>query len=45
MAYSRVTRTAFGRDALEYAAGHGTGHNQNEHRNVDVGYVNSASWY
>lgn len=40
MAYSRVTRTAFGRDALEYAAGHGTGHNQNEQRNVYVGYVN-----
>lgn len=40
MAYSRVTRTAFGRDALEYAAGHGTGHNQNEHRNVHIGYVN-----
>ena len=40
MAYSRVTRTAFGRDALEYAAGHGMGHNHNEHRNVDVGYVN-----
>lgn len=40
MAYSRVTRTAFGRYALEYAAGHGLGHNHNEHRNVDVGYVN-----
>lgn len=40
MAYSRVTRTAFGRDALEYAAGHGIGHNQNEQRNVYVGYVN-----
>lgn len=40
MAYSRVTRTAFGRDALAYAAGHGTGHNQNEHRNVHIGYVN-----
>lgn len=40
MAYSRVTRTAFGRDALEYAAGHGAGHNQNEQRNAYVGYVN-----
>lgn len=40
MAYSRVTRTAFGRDALAYAAGHGAGHNQNEHRNVHIGYVN-----
>lgn len=40
MAYSRVTRTANGRGALEYAAGYGTGHNQNEHRNMYIGYVN-----
>lgn len=40
MAYTRVTRTANGRGALEYAAGHGVGHNGKEQRNAFVGYVN-----
>lgn len=40
MAYTMVTRTADGRGALAYAAGQGKGHNQNEHRNQYIGYVN-----
>lgn len=40
MAYTRVTRTANGRGALMYAAGHAKGHNGHEQRNAMVGYVN-----
>lgn len=40
MAYSRVTRTANGRGALEYAMGHTKGHNGHEQRNSMIGYVN-----
>lgn len=40
MAYTRVTRTANGRGALMYAAGHTKGHNGHEQRNAMVGYVN-----
>lgn len=40
MAYSRVTRTANGRGAIEYAQGKGKGHNGKENRNEYVGMVN-----
>lgn len=40
MAYSRVTRASFGRDALMYAEGHGTGHNGHEERNECVTPIN-----
>ena len=42
MAYSRVTRTANGRGALEYAM-HTKGHNGHDQRNSMVGYVNLLS--
>ncbi|WP_040466622.1 relaxase/mobilization nuclease domain-containing protein [Eremococcus coleocola] len=40
MAYSRVTRTANGRGAIEYAQGKGKGHNGKENRNEYIGMVN-----
>lgn len=40
MAYSRVTRTKNGADALKYAEGTGRGHNGNEERNEFVSGVN-----
>lgn len=40
MAYSRVTRTANGRGAIEYAQGKGKGHNGKENRNEHIGMVN-----
>ena len=43
MAYSRVTRTANGKGALEYAMGHTKGHNGHDQRNSMVGYVNLLS--
>lgn len=40
MPYSRVTRTAFGADAIRYACGNGTGHDGSEARNQFVAGVN-----
>ena len=40
MAYSRVTRTKNGKDALAYAEGIGHGHHGNETRNEYIGLVN-----
>lgn len=40
MAYSRVTRTKSGKDALAYAEGVGHGHHGNESRNEYIGLVN-----
>lgn len=40
MAYSRVTRASFGRNALMYAEGHGVGHNGHEERNECVTPIN-----
>lgn len=40
MAYSRVTRTANGRGAIEYAQGKDKGHNGKENRNEYIGMVN-----
>lgn len=40
MAYSRVTRTKNGADALKYAEGNGKGHNGNGERNEFVSRVN-----
>lgn len=40
MPYTRVTRTANGRDALAYAYGKGKGHNDNQHRNDMIANVN-----
>lgn len=40
MAYSRITRTKNGADALKYAEGIGHGHNGNEERNEFVSGVN-----
>lgn len=40
MPYSRITRTVAGADALAYARGNGTGHNDNEVRNEYIGCVN-----
>lgn len=40
MAYSRVTRTKNGADAIKYAEGTGSGHNGNEARNEFVSGVN-----
>lgn len=40
MAYSRVTRTHNGADAIKYAEGNGGGHNGNEARNEFVSGVN-----
>ena len=41
MPYSRVTRTAFGADAIDYLMGrNGKGHNGNEVRNLYIGSVN-----
>lgn len=40
MPYSRVTRTAYGADAIKYARGNGKGHNGVEVRNLYVAGVN-----
>ena len=40
MPYSHVTRTAYGADAIAYARGHGTGHNDETVRNIFVAGVN-----
>lgn len=40
MPYSRVTRTAFGADAIRYARGNGKGHDGSEARNRYVSGVN-----
>ena len=40
MAYSMITKTPFGREALQYAMGNGIGHNGNEERNVYTGTIN-----
>lgn len=40
MPYSRVTRTAYGADAIRYARGHGKGHNGHQRRNIYTTGVN-----
>ena len=40
MPYSRVTRTAYGADAIRYARGHGKGHNGQPRRNIYTAGVN-----
>ena len=40
MPYSRVTRTAYGADAIRYARGHGKGHNGHKRRNLYTAGVN-----
>ena len=40
MAYSRITATHDGREALKYAEGNGKGHNDNEKRNEVISSVN-----
>ena len=40
MPYSRVTRTAYGADAIAYARGHGRGHDGTGSRNLHVAAVN-----
>lgn len=40
MPYSHITRTTFGADAIAYARGDGTGHNNNEVRNEYTAGVN-----
>ena len=35
-----ITKTPFGREALQYAMGNGIGHNGNEERNVYTGTIN-----
>lgn len=45
MPYTRITATANGREAIEYARGNGQGHNGNEHRNLlidSVGMVDES---
>ena len=40
MPYSRITRTAYGADAIQYARGHGKGHNGYERRSLCSAGVN-----
>ena len=40
MPYSRITRTVAGADAIAYARGDGTGHNDNAVRNEYIGCIN-----
>lgn len=40
MPYSRITRTAYGADAIRYARGHGRGHNGQRSRNLYSAGVN-----
>ena len=40
MPYSHITRTSFGADAIAYARGDGTGHNDNAVRNEYIGCIN-----
>ena len=40
MPYSRITRTAYGADAIRYARGHGRGHNGHRSRNLYSAGVN-----
>ena len=40
MPYSRITRTAYGADAIRYARGHGKGHNGHQRRNLYTAGVN-----